>query len=282
MIFFKSVVKKTVDWIELKRRALSIRSDVLRMMGVARTGHLASSLSVVDILVWLYGGVLSVCPDDPQWEERDRFVLGMGTASPALYAVLAERGFFQRTELWGYRKLGSTLQAFADSRRTPGIDASCAAVGTGIGIALGMSVALRTPPSRRVFCLIDDSELDEGATWEALGLCSREKLGNLTLIINRNQADEENAERFGCYRLEDKLTTFGWIVSTADGHDMPSLDSALANFSENSPRVLLAATIHGKGIASLEKGILNGKVTLDRQVTDELLKELETQNGLCL
>ena len=266
---------------ELRARALNIRRDVVRMMGVAKTGHMASSLSVVDILVWLYGVVLSVRPAEPLWAARDRFVLSKAPASPALYAVLAERGFFKRDELWGYRRLGSNMQAFADAKRTPGVDVSCGSLGMGAGISLGLALTLRNcVPASRVFCLMGDGELQEGAVWEALMASAHHRLGNLTLIVDRNsfQSEGETEKILALEPLTDKFKAFGWSVACANGHDFEEMTSALASLPVNEARVLIARTTRGKGIPSLERGLLNGKVVLDRQTTEALLKELDLES----
>lgn len=265
---------------ELRIRALNVRRDVVRMMGMARTGHMASSLSAADILVWLYGAVLSVYPEDPLREERDRFVLSRASVSPALYAVLAERGFFKRDELWGYRRLGSTLQAFADFRRTPGIDVSCGSPGMGPGISLGLALALKNrDPDVRVFCLVGDAELREGAVWEALITCAHHRTGNLTLIVDKNnfQPECETEKTPEVNPLGEKFETFGWAVACANGHDMADLNRAFLSLPLDRARVLIAGTVRGRGIPSLEHGTSNDKLVLDRQLTDELLKELEGQ-----
>jgi transketolase len=268
---------------KLKARALDVRRDVVRMIGIARSGPMASSLSATDILVWLYGAVLSVRPQEPLWGERDRFVLSKGSASPALYATLAEHDFFDNEDLWEYRRLGSTLQAFADHRRTPGIDVSCCPLGMGPGIALGLALALKVQtPSSRVFCLAGDGELQEGSVWEALMVAAHHRLGNLTLIIDRNgfQLEGETEKVVALEPLSEKFKSFGWATVDADGHDMQSLDEALASLPLNRARVLIAKTVRGKGIPSLERGTSNGKVVLDHQTTDSLLKELEGGEGV--
>lgn len=242
---------------------------------------MASSLSAVDILVWLYGAVLSVRPNEPLWEDRDRFILSKGSASPALYAVLADHGFFSRDDLWGYRRLGSTLQAFADSCRTPGIDVSCGSLGMGPGVALGLALALRKRASAaRVFCLVGDGELQEGAIWEALMACAHHALGNLTLIVDRNgfQLEGETENTVALEPLTEKFAAFGWAVSCVNGHDMKELNRVFASLPQDRARVLIAGTIRGRGIPSLERGTASGTLVLNRQLTDELLKELEGQD----
>ncbi|MDR2180976.1 MAG: transketolase [Synergistaceae bacterium] len=252
---------------ELEARALDVRRDIVRMLGIARTGHMASSLSAADILVWLYGAVLSVRPAEPLWEDRDRFVLSKAAASPTLYAVLADRGFFHRDALWGYRQLGSTLQAFADSRRTPGVDVSCGALGVGPGISLGLALAFKKrTPEPRVFCLIGTRELQEGSVWESLIVSVRHKLNNLIFIVDKNDGILDDG-------LEEKFHSFGWAAVSADGHDMNSLNGAFESLPSHCPRLLIAKTLRGKGIPSLERGTPAGGA--GPRTTDDLLKELE-------
>jgi transketolase len=253
---------------------MNVRRDVVRMIGVARSGYVASALSATDILVWLYGAVLSIRPEEPLWEGRDRFVFDKASASPALYAVLAERGFFGRDELWGYRRMGSTLQAFADARRTPGVDASCGSLGMGPGVAFGLALALRNRlPAPRVFCFVGESELLEGAVWETVMSNAARRLGNLTLIVDRNGLRLDGA-REPQDPLEERFKAFSWAVARANGHDMRALSAAFASLPADRARVLIAATVGGKGIPSLERNPLVNFL-LDRQTTDDLLKELE-------
>ena len=259
---------------KLADRAKNIRRDVVSMIGIARSGYVASSLSATDILVWIYGAVLSIRPEEPLWEERDRFVFDKASASPALYAVLAERGFFERSELWGYRRMGSTLQAFADARRTPGVDASCGSLGMGPGVSFGLAAVLRNKkPAPRVFCFMGENELLEGAVWETVMNETARKLGNLTLIVDRNGLRVGGADD-SLDPLEERFKAFSWAVARADGHDMRALDAALASLPTDRARVLIAATVRGKGIPSLERNPLIN-FSLARQTTDDLLKALE-------
>jgi transketolase len=253
---------------ELEARALDIRRDVVRMLGIARTGYMAPSLSAVDIIVWLYGAVLSVHPKEPLWEERDRFVLSKASASPALYAVLAERGFFDRDALWEYRQLGSTLQAFADSRRTPGVDVSCGALGVGVGVSLGLALAFRNrTPKPRVFCLMGTRELQEGSVWESLIVAARHRLSNLTIIVDKSGRVIED--------LSEKFHSFGWGTACAEGNDMRSLHDAFQSLPADRPRLLIAKTLRGKGISSLERETPGDESTPKPRTTDDLLRELE-------
>ncbi|NLL37721.1 MAG: transketolase [Fretibacterium sp.] len=265
---------------ELEERSLNVRRDVVKMLGMARSGNLSSSLAAVDILVWLYGAVLDVQPKRPLFEERDRFVLSHKAAAPALYAVLAERGFFRKDELWDYRRLGSMLQTFPEYRRTPGVDVSCGASGMGLGIALGLALALRARGSHaRVFCLTGSMEMGLGSTWETFeALDSVSSSVAITLILKREVA-RNGAASVSAQGLEapllKRLELLGWPVIQADGHDMAEMGQALSSLPISSPGVLLLHTLAGKGIPSLEASFPCAEQALDRQTTERLLGELE-------
>lgn len=265
--------------------AAEVRRDVVRMIGMARSGRVASALSIVDILVWLYGEVLSVRPDEPAWQDRDRFVLSKGHGCPALYAVLAGCGFFPRDELWSYGRLGAMLQGHPELRRTPGVDAPAGSLGMGLGLANGMALALKGKKSTsRICCLAGDGELQEGAFWEAALVSSRHDLGNLLLVIDRNGLRGEGAagEIVPLNSLKQKMLSFGWSVEECDGHDFESLREGLARLEALSggPRCLLAKTRLGKGISFLEDDPSGGRMVLDRGTVDKALLELEKEGDL--
>lgn len=264
---------------ELSERALAVRRDVVRMLGLARSGLLASSLSVVDILVWLYWGVLDVRPDEPEWEGRDRFVLGKGHGCPALYSVLANRGFFPREELWSYRRLGAMLQTYPEVRRTPGIDAPGGSLGQGLGVANGLALALRgSGPGPSVVCLVGDGELQEGAMWESALTAAHHGLDSLTLIVDLNGRQMEGATEDikSLEPMADKFLAFHWAVAECDGHDFASLRSGYGELAKavGRPRCLIARTRLGKGISFLEEDPSGGRMVLDRNSTDRALEEL--------
>ena len=206
----------------LQGRALVVRRYIVGMLRNASAGSLFSSFSAVELLVWLYGAVLRTGPGGADEDNRDRFVLSRVSAAPALYAVLAERGFFGRDELWSYARLGSLLQAAPECPRTPGVDVSCGAPGMGAGIALGLALSLKDDQlAAHVFCLLGAEELGMGATWEALAAVRAPE--NLTLIV-------ECPETPSCGRgtpgggdwAADRLSAMGCRVAHADGHDYAS------------------------------------------------------------
>ena len=269
----------------LTENAAAIRRDVVRMIGMARSGHLASSLSVVDILAWLYWEVLSIRPGDPSWDARDRFILSKGQASPALYAALANRGYFSRDELWSYRRLGAMLQGYPQFRRTPGVDAPGGVLGQGLGLANGIALALRTKGNpARVFCLAGEEELREGAFWESAMTASSLGLASVVLLLERRET------RFGgspedvpvLDPLSGKLSSFGWVVREGDGHDFSSLRDGLRSLSsgEGRPQCIVAVTRAGKGVSFIENDSSEGKMVLDRDLVDRALRELGNREVL--
>ena len=270
----------TPDLNGLAEHASAVRRDVVRMIGVARSGHLASSLSIVDLLVWLYWEVLSLRTDEPSWEDRDRFVLGKGHGCPALYAVLANRSFFPREELWSYRRLGAMLQGFPEFRRTPGVDAPGGSLGQGLGLANGLALALREKTSApSVYCLVGDGELQEGVFWESAMTSAHFSLDSLLLLVDRDGRQMEGATEdiMSLEPLRDKFLAFGWAVEECDGHDFVSMREALARLGprHGKPGCIVAHTVLGKGVSFLENDPSGGRMVLGRDSMDKALRELE-------
>ncbi|HON34313.1 MAG TPA: 1-deoxy-D-xylulose-5-phosphate synthase N-terminal domain-containing protein [Synergistales bacterium] len=266
---------------ELEKTALEVRKDIVRMTGVSRAGHLDSSLSVVDILVYLYWKELKVKPDEPLWPERDRLVFSKDNASPALYAVLARRGFFEREELWNYRRLGAMLQGRPEQARTPGVDAPGGSRGMAIGIAKGLLLSsLMDGNGRRVFCVIGSEELQEGALWESVLRASAPGFEGLTVVVDSSVQPAAQTLVPGKGTTDRKrFEAFGWRVMEADGHNFDHLERALMRAPAEPggfPLAILARTIPGKGVSSAEKGSLEkpGR-PLDRNGMEQALRELE-------
>jgi len=266
--------------LELERTALEVRKDVVRMIGLSRAPSLGSSLSVVDILVTLYFSILSTRPWDPKWPERDRFVLSKPNACPALYAILARKGFFDRDELWSYRRLGAMLQGTLDPRRTAGVEAPGGGPGLGLGIANGMALGARMGHSQaRAFCLMGNGELNEGTIWESVATASLHRLKNLFAVVDFNGTrigspaeGYESPEALG-----KRFEAFGWKVFHADGHCFKSLASAFTGMIDNTagPAVLLAKTQWGRGVASAESGDFSALTPPNRERVENALRELE-------
>lgn len=265
---------------ELERRANDMRADIVRMIAEAGSGHPGGSLSCADILAALYfGGVLEHDPRNPQWEGRDRFILAKGHAAPALYAVLAQAGYFPREELATLRKLGSRLQGHPDSNQVPGVEVSTGSLGQGLSVAAGAAAGLKLDGApQTVFALLGDGECQEGQIWEALMSAAHYKLDNLTVMVDNNglQIDGSNNEVMSLGDLAAKLRAFGFDLYEIDGHDLDAIEAALsAPVTAGKPKAILAHTVKGKGISFMENQVgWHGKAPNEEQ-RQQALKELE-------
>lgn len=258
---------------ELGTLAKEVRKDVVRMIGLSKVGCLGVSLALVDLLVFLYWELMRVDPADARMAERDRLVLSKWRGSPALYSVLARRGFFSREELWSFGRLGALLQGSPDCRRVPGVDAPSGPSGMGLGMAVGLSIALRMDglPSR-VFCLMGDGELRDGLSWEAAFSASFHRLDRLVAVIN---VTDHGGEPWGPAddpeSMGRKLATFGWAVSQGDGHDFPSMETALAQvMGANAPKAVILRTLEGGGVP-----LPRGGDALSRGDVDSVIGQIE-------
>ncbi|MFE9681091.1 transketolase [Streptomyces sp. NPDC002701] len=245
-----------VDLRQLEERAHRVRERILEM-GASPVGtHLGGSLSATDVLTVLYGAVLRVRPDEPDWTDRDRFVLSKGHASSALYAVLAESGFIAPEETAGYGRTGSRL-AGHPLRRLEGVEFPTGSLGHGLSLAAGAALAARRlgRPSR-AFALIGDGELQEGSVWEAVMGAAHHRLDNLVAIVDRNgwQISGTTEECLSLEPLADRWRAFGWAVHEVDGHDMSALLKVFESLpdTEGRPTVVLARTVKGRGVPMLE------------------------------
>jgi len=259
--------------IKIKLLADKIRRDIVQMIGCnGQVGHLGGSCSSAEIVASLYGGVLRFKPDDPEWEERDKFIYSKGHAAIAQYAAMAEVGYFRREELWKVKELGSMLQGHPDRLRTPGIEAGTGSLGQGLSIAVGMALAMKL--DRRhdssVYCVMGDGEMAEGQIWEAVMAAVNFKLDNLIGIIDRNamQATGFIKDRFNTNPLAEKWAGFGWFVMEIDGHDVNAILDALdkAKSEHGKPSVIIANTVKGKGIdfAENQAAFHNGALTKEQ------------------
>ena len=260
--------------IELRDIANVVRRDVLTMTLEAGAGHIGGSLSVVDILSVLYWEAMRTNPERPQWEDRDRLVLSKAHASPALYAALARRGYFDVKELMTFRKLKSLLQGFPDMQRTPGIDASVGSPGQGLSIANGIAMAARMDGKQfRVYCLMGDGEAHEGQVWEAAMTAAHHGLDNVCAIVDRNMmmGDGSTEDIVALAPLVDKWRTFNWHVVEVDGHNIEQLSAAFKEAAsvKGRPTLVHAKTVKGKGVPFME----NKPEWHDRRLTEELYEE---------
>ncbi len=255
----------------LKQIAARVRLGVVDSTHAACSGHPGGSLSIADILTYLYFEEMNVNPEAPDWEERDRFVLSKGHTAPALYAVLAEKGFFDRAELLNLRKVDSFLQGHPDMNFTPGVDMSTGSLGMGFSAACGMALAAKIKgKSYRTYTIIGDGESQEGQIWEAAMFASHYKLDNLCLIIDWNglQIDGTVAEVMNPTPYPEKLEAFGFHVISIDGHDFDAIAAALAEARtvKGKPTAIIAKTIKGKGVSFMENQVdWHGKGPNDEQ-----------------
>jgi len=240
----------------LQAKARKLRRDVLVMLAKARSGHTGGSLSAMDILTTLYYYVLRHRPDEPDWPERDRFVLSKGHAAPALYAVLADCGYFPREYLSTLRRIGSPLQGHP-CLCTPGVEICTGSLGHGLSLANGMALGARVDRRNfRVYVLLGDGECQEGEVWEAAMSSAHYKLGNLTAVVDKNglQIDGSTSQVMNIDPLDEKFRAFGWQAIKVSGHDYRHLLSAfrLAAEERGRPTVIVAETVKGKGVSFME------------------------------
>lgn len=272
---------------ELTEIARRIRVGVIESTNAAKCGHPGGSLSIAEILAWLYfGEEMNVRPEDPAWEDRDRLVLSKGHTAPALYAVLAERGFFPREELLTLRRMGSRLQGHPNMHKTPGVDMSTGSLGQGISVACGMALAGKLDrKGYRVFTIVGDGESQEGEVWEAAEFAAHYKLDNLCAVFDLNglQIDGKVAEVMNIAPMDKKLEAFGWHVFHADAHDFESLEAAFAaaRASKGAPSAILARSVKGKGVSFMENNAAwHGKATKPEEYAIAMAElSAEVKNG---
>jgi transketolase len=242
---------------ELADTARHLRVEILKMLNSARSGHTGGSLSAIDVLTVLYFHKMRHDPSNPAWEDRDRFVLSKGHAAPALYACLAEAGYFPRDDLKNLRRLGSHLQGHPDMNKTPGVEVCTGSLGQGFSQAVGLALAARLDQrSSRVFTVLGDGELQEGQVWEAAMAAAHYGLDNLCAIIDANalQIDGEVAKVMNVAPIGPKFLAFNWHVLEVDGHDIQAISRALddAEQTAGKPTAIIARTVKGKGVPFFE------------------------------
>jgi transketolase len=274
------------DIVSLQVAAAAARSHVIRAVAQAEAGHIGGPLSAIDILTCLYFRVLNVNPDDPTWEDRDRFVLSKGHSAIGLYAVMALRGYFPLSELETFDQIDSRLQGHPDMNLTPGIDMSSGSLGLGfsgaIGLALGSALTKRP---FHTYVMLGDGECNEGIVWEGAHVASKYGLERLTAIVDLNRLQQygwkgDKSARRPPYNendLADRWRAFGWHVQDADGHDMNSIIAAFeAPTPEGTPKVIVARTVKGRGVSFMENDFAWHARVPNREEVERALAELET------
>lgn len=242
---------------ELKQKAFKLRNDIVDVTFWAGGAHIGGAMSMVDILTILYHKFMKINPENPDMEDRDRFVLSKGHAGVGFAPLLAELGFFDKETLKTFNQFNSPFGMHLDSKKVPGLDASTGSLGHGLPIALGMALAARVKGlDYRTYCLLGDGELNEGSNWEAIMAAAHYKTLNLIPIVdyNKRMIDGEVKEIMSIDPLADKWKAFGFDVIEIDGHDFNQLNDALtkANSAVEKPVVIIAHTIKGKGVDYME------------------------------
>jgi len=243
--------------LKLKRLANNVRFGIIEGVYNAACGHPGGSLSIADIITYLYFEEMNVDPKDPKAEGRDRFVLSKGHTAPALYAALAERGYFDKEELKTLRKTDSRLQGHPDMKGTPGVDMSSGSLGLGISAACGMALSAKVYGNDyRVYTIVGDGESEEGQVWEAAMFAAHYKLDNLVAVIDWNglQIDGPVAEVMNPTPHDEKFRAFGWHVISIDAHDFNEIEAAFAEARtvKGKPTAIIARSVKGKGVSYME------------------------------
>ena len=266
---------------ELARVANEVRRGIVTGVHAAKAGHPGGSLSIADILTYLYFEDMNVDPADPRKADRDRLVLSKGHAAPALYSVLASRGFFPVEELETLRHIGSRLQGHPNMNDTPGVDMSTGSLGQGISAAVGMALAAKHwHEDWRTYAILGDSEIQEGQVWEAAMFAGNQHLDNLCLVVdhNRLQIDGSNEEVNSPMPIADKFRAFKFnVIEVADGNDMAQVREAFqaARAHKGEPTCIVAETVKGKGVSFMEDQVgWHGKAPNDEQYA-QAMAELE-------
>ncbi len=286
--------------VELQKKSNNIRQSIIKSLLEAKSGHTAGSLGLADIFTYFYfsnlndegkcervGNGLNHNPQDPNWKERDLFILSNGHVCPGLYSTMAHAGYFPVEELISLRKLGARLQGHPHRTELPGIETSSGPLGSGISQAVGMALAIRMDEGRStdrfVFCVVGDGELQEGQNWEAIMMAAKEKLHNLVVIVDRNniQIDGYTEDVMPLASIQAKFDSFNWHVQEIDGHNFEMIDDAVgqARAIYDKPSVIIANTIPGKGVAEFERiPEWHGKAP-NRDEAEKALKSLRTLGG---
>ena len=264
----------------LQEVARKIRNDIIEQVHSAKSGHPGGSLSIADIIAYLYFEEMNIDPKNPKAEDRDRFVLSKGHTCPALYAALAERGYFSTDLLKTFRSIDSILQGHPDMKHIPGVDMSSGSLGQGISAACGMALTAKLDKKDyRVYSILGDGEIEEGQVWEAFMFAYHYKLSNLCAIIDRNglQIDGKCNDVMSTEPLEDKMKAFGFNVVVIDAHDFDQIEKgfAKARAEKDKPTVIIANSVKGKGVSFMENVVSwHGSAPNDQQY-EQAVSELK-------
>ena len=266
---------------ELQKRACNIRMGVIEGTFNAKSGHPGGSLSVSDIMAYLYFSYLNVDPKNPKAEDRDRFVLSKGHSAPALYSALALKGYFDVSELKKLRKAGEMLQGHPDMKKIPGVDFSTGSLGQGFSGAVGMALAGKIDgKAYRVVAVCGDGEIQEGQIWEAAMFAGAKKLSNLTLVVDNNnlQIDGTVEEVNSPYPIAEKFAAFGFNVIEIDGHNFDEIEEAFKKADEFTagPTAIIAKTVKGKGVSFMENQVSWHGTPPNEEQYEKAMEELKS------
>lgn len=277
------IVMKLSD-AELRGRANELRKIILNMIYTAKSGHPGSSLSSVDLLTVLYYDEMRINSSNPTWEERDRFLLSKGHGCPALYAVLGEKGYFDKSHLSELRKINGILQGHPDMNKTPGVDYTTGSLGNGLSIGVGMALSARLDKRDfRTYVMLGCGEMQEGMVWEAIMSAAKFKVDNLCAIIDFNQLqlDGHNDDVMPMGDMRNKMHAFDWHVIECDGHDMGEIRKSFCEAREvkGKPSVVIANTVKGKGISYMENKFEWHGTVPEEKLFKQAMSELEVCCG---
>lgn len=269
---------------ELEGFAKQIRKLAIRMIGDLGVGHIGGAMSIADLLAVLYGKQMRTDPGHPRAADRDRLVLSKGHAGPALYAALAEKGFFPKDWLATLNKGGTKLPSHCDRNLTPGIDMTTGSLGQGLSSACGIATALRINANpAKVFCIIGDGESDEGQNWEAAMFAAHKDLCNLIAFTDYNnmQIDGTTTDIMALGRLREKWAAFGWHADEANGHDVEQIDAAisLARTRTDKPSMIILHTIKGKGCTFAEGKVESHNMPVTPEMANQAIAALDARGG---
>lgn len=265
---------------DLKEVTKQMRIDIIEEIAAAGSGHPGGSLSACDIMAVLYFDKMNIDPQNPKWEDRDRFVLSKGHVAPALYAALAERGYFDRSELKRLRKNDSFLQGHPDMKGTPGVDMSTGSLGQGLSVANGMAIAGKLDQKDyTVYVMLGDGEVQEGQVWEAAMSSAHYKLDNVIAFLDYNglQIDGTNDEVMSIRPVDEKFRAFGWDVQIIDGHNTDEIAAAIDKAKEvkGKPSMIICRTVKGKGVSFMENEADWHGTAPNKEQAEAALKEIK-------
>ncbi len=270
---------------DLQQICKNIREDLIEMIYRGGSGHPGGSLSAVEILVCLYFQVMRIDPKNPKWGERDLFILSKGHAAPLLYAILANRGFFTREEMFTFNQPGTRFQKHIDMHLVPGAELSTGSLAQGLSVSVGMALGLvKDNKNRRIFTLIGDGECQEGQIWEAAMFAAHNKLSNLLVFLDNNKCQVDGYTEDICKiePIDKKWDSFGWHVQRINGHEIEQLLLAIARANQEiqKPSIIIAETIKGKGISFMENKPEWHAKDISKEEYIEAMKELDNSETI--